>query len=74
VLNTGSSIPEAELEKIFEPFYRLEKSRNRNTGGSGLGLYIVKQILDIHSFPYRLSNEENGVLFTIHFPLPEQND
>jgi two-component system, OmpR family, sensor histidine kinase VanS len=74
VLNTGASIPEAELQKVFEPFYRLEKSRNRNTGGSGLGLYIVKQILDIHSFPYQLTNEENGVLFTIHFPFPEQNE
>lgn len=74
VLNTGTFIPDSELQKIFDPFYRLEKSRNRSTGGSGLGLYIVKQILDIHSLSYHLTNEENGVLFTICFPVPEKKN
>ncbi len=72
VLNTGTSIPKSELDKTFEPFYRLEKSRNRGTGGSGLGLYIVKKILEVHSFPYQLVNEKKGVLFTIQFPANEQ--
>ncbi|PGS62274.1 HAMP domain-containing sensor histidine kinase, partial [Bacillus thuringiensis] len=44
VINTGVEIKEENIQHIFEPFYRIEKSRNRNTGGSGLGLYIVKQI------------------------------
>lgn len=74
VLNTGTLIPATELKKIFDPFYRLEKSRNRSTGGSGLGLFIVKQILEIHSFPYQLTNEENGVLFTIYFPILKKMD
>ncbi|MGA8941919.1 MAG: HAMP domain-containing sensor histidine kinase [Thermoactinomyces sp.] len=72
VLNTGTSIPEPELDKIFEPFYRLEKSRNRSTGGSGLGLFIVKKILETHAFPYQLTNTRNGVLFTIDFPADSQ--
>ena len=48
VENIGDNINEEEIKKIFDPFYRLEKSRNRKTGGSGLGLYIVKSILDKH--------------------------
>lgn len=72
VFNTGTSIPESELDKTFEPFYRLEKSRNRSTGGSGLGLFIVKKILEIHSFSYQLANAKNGVLFTIDFPVSGQ--
>jgi len=54
-------------ELIFEPFYRLEKSRNRNTGGSGLGLYIVKKILELNNVDYSLKNVDQGVLFTIIF-------
>ncbi|MEH7449892.1 sensor histidine kinase, partial [Bacillus toyonensis] len=42
VINTGVKIKEEDIQHIFKPFYRIEKSRNRNTGGSGLGLYIVK--------------------------------
>jgi len=67
VLNTGASIPSDLLSEIFEPFQRIEKSRNRNTGGSGLGLYIVKQILDIHHIEYNISNTEKGVLFQMKF-------
>jgi len=51
VLNTGAYIDEEKITKVFEPFYRLEKSRNRNTGGSGLGLYIVKKILELKKQP-----------------------
>ena len=45
VENTGVHIAEEDLERIFTPFYRVDKSRNRNSGGSGLGLYITKTIL-----------------------------
>ncbi|RZA28755.1 MAG: HAMP domain-containing histidine kinase, partial [Lysobacteraceae bacterium] len=44
VLDTGAGIPEDMLEAVFEPFYRLESSRNRETGGSGLGLAIARQL------------------------------
>lgn len=74
VCNTGTHIEEKEIERLFQAFTRLEKSRNRNTGGSGLGLFIVKRILEVHRFPYQLSNSEEGVLFTIHFPASAQLD
>lgn len=68
VLNTGVNIDEESLPQLFEPFFRLEKSRNRNTGGSGLGLYIVKQVLDLHGFSYEIGNTPDGVLFSMKFP------
>lgn len=46
--NTGVHISDCEIPKLFKAFYRVEQSRNRQTGGSGLGLYIVKAILDRH--------------------------
>jgi two-component system sensor histidine kinase VanS len=68
VLNCGGKIEDENVAKLFEPFYRVEKSRNRNTGGSGLGLYIVKQVLDLHEVQYELKNTSEGVLFTMLFP------
>lgn len=67
VTNTGTSIPEEDLPVLFTPFYRVEKSRNKSTGGSGLGLYLVKTILELHGFQYRLNNTETGVIFTVEF-------
>lgn len=67
VENSGSHIPEEALPHVFEAFYRAESSRNRRTGGSGLGLYIVKMILDRHGAHYALENTENGVRFTLRF-------
>ena len=64
VENTGVHIAEADLERIFTPFYRVDKSRNRNSGGSGLGLYITKTILDHHGIQHSMVNTENGVKFT----------
>ena len=65
VENKGAQIEEGEILKVWEPFYRTDKSRSRDTGGSGLGLYIVKTILDLHGFSYNLANSENGVKFTM---------
>lgn len=65
VINTGAHIEKKDLDKIFEPFYRVEKSRNRKTGGSGLGLHIVKKILEVHGYDYNIGNIENDVRFTI---------
>ena len=64
VENTGIHIAEEDLKQIFTPFYRVDKSRNRNSGGSGLGLYITKTILDHHEIIYNMVNTENGVKFT----------
>lgn len=64
VTNTGTSIPEEDLPVLFTPFYRVEKSRNKATGGSGLGLYITKTILDYHKIVCNIANTENAVKFT----------
>ena len=69
VTNTGTSIPEEDLPVLFTPFYRVEKSRNKSTGGSGLGLYLVKTILELHGFQYRVENTETGVAFTVEFAV-----
>jgi len=68
VKNKGA-ITEAGLTHVFEPFYRLEKSRSRHSGGSGLGLFIVKSILELHQFEYKLANDQEFVVFTVEFPL-----
>ena len=67
VRNNGVSIDSADLEKIFEPFYRVDRSHNRNTGGSGLGLYIVKTILERHGFSFRMNSTDDEVCFTAIF-------
>lgn len=64
VTNTDTSIPEEDLPMLFTPFYRVEKSRNKATGGSGLGLYITKTILDYHKIICNIANTENAVKFT----------
>lgn len=66
VENTGVKIPEMDMPQMFTPFYRADKSRSRITGGSGLGLYIVKTILDLHGMKYGIKNIESGVIFCIY--------
>lgn len=65
--NTNVHIPEEALPKLFEAFYRVDQSRNRQTGGSGLGLYIVKTILDLHDAEIRVKNTFRGVCVSVHF-------
>lgn len=66
--NTGTFILEDDLSHLFTPFYRTDKSRNKATGGSGLGLYIVKTILDLHGMAYCIKNTQNGVAFFLYLP------
>lgn len=65
--NTGVHLDREAISQIFQPFYRADKSRSRDTGGSGLGLYIVKAILELHEFEYRFENTQRGMNFTILF-------
>ncbi|MCG2841687.1 ATP-binding protein [Sandaracinobacter sp. RS1-74] len=58
----GPGIPEAELERVFEPFYRLERSRSRETGGTGLGLSVVRSIARAHGGDVELMNRRQGGL------------
>ena len=67
VENTDARIEEEDLKNIFMPFYRVEQSRSRNSGGSGLGLYITKTILDHHGISYKMENTEKGVRFAAAF-------
>ena len=67
VENTGARIPEEALPHLFEAFYRTENSRNRSTGGSGLGLYLVKMILDRHGAECAIENTQDGVKVTAQF-------
>ena len=63
VETTGVHVAGEDLDRIFAPFYRVDKSRNRNSGGSGLGLYITKTILDHHGIQHSMVNTEDGVRF-----------
>lgn len=65
VEDRGSGISEAELSKVFEPFYRTEQSRNRATGGSGLGLSVVRDIIQSHEGEIQLTNRQSGGLRVI---------
>jgi signal transduction histidine kinase len=56
VMDDGPGIPEEELERVFEPFYRLESSRNRDTGGTGLGLSIARDVAQAHGGSLILRN------------------
>jgi signal transduction histidine kinase len=62
VADEGPGIPEAELEAVFTPFRRLEASRNRETGGTGLGLTIARNILRGHGGDVVLKNLPKGGL------------
>jgi len=58
----GPGIPEAELPRVFQPFYRVEDSRNRDTGGTGLGLAIAQSIVQAHGGELTLANRAGGGL------------
>ena len=64
VENTGVHIPEDSKHKLFDAFYRVEQSRSRKTGGSGLGLYIVQEILRQHGSVCTVCNTQSGVKFS----------
>jgi two-component system sensor histidine kinase SenX3 len=75
VSDQGIGIPEKDLERIFERFYRVDPARSRLTGGTGLGLSIVKHIATNHGGDVSVwSVEGAGSTFTIRFPLVNINN
>jgi signal transduction histidine kinase len=65
----GPGIPEDEIQRVFEPFYRADKSRNRDTGGVGLGLAVTSDIIKAHAGEITLSNiEPHGLRVTLKIP------
>lgn len=70
VSDSGPGVPAGELDKIFEPFYRIDDARGRSTGGVGLGLAITDQAIRLHGGSVRASNlAEGGLLVEIRVPL-----
>lgn len=67
VFNTGKQIPEADIDKVWIKFYKVDKARTREYGGSGIGLSIVKAIMASHNKECGVLNRENGVEFWCEF-------
>jgi len=69
VRDEGPGVPEDQLERVFEPFYRIESSRNRDTGGSGLGLSIARDVVQAHGGSLALKNlPVRGLEATVTLP------
>jgi two-component system phosphate regulon sensor histidine kinase PhoR len=72
VSDQGPGIPEEDLSRVFERFYRVDRSRARDPGGTGLGLAIVKHLVELHGGNVRAENRpEGGAKFTIALPAAE---
>jgi len=70
IKDTGIGIPQESIDKIFNRFYRVDKTRSRDTGGTGLGLSIVKQTISMHHGSIRCKSElDKGTRFIIRIPL-----
>lgn len=70
IVDEGIGIPEKDIPYIFDRFYRVESSRDRIRGGSGIGLTIVKRVIDAHKGMIKVTSTENvGTTFTITLPL-----
>ena len=63
VFNTGDAIPEENITHIWDKFYKVDKARTREYGGTGIGLSIVKAVMDSFHQKYGVNNRENGVEF-----------
>ncbi len=63
VFNTGKPIPQEDIENIWNKFYKVDKARTREYGGSGIGLSIVKAIMESHHQSFGVKNYDNGVAF-----------
>ena len=65
----GPGVPETDLGRVFERFYRVDKSRTRDPGGTGLGLSIVRHLVELHGGRVNAANRaEGGAIFTISLP------
>jgi two-component system sensor histidine kinase CpxA len=71
VVDYGAGVPEQDLPHLFEPFYRVAKARERETGGAGIGLAIAEQAVKAHGgrMTARNGDDHNGLIVTITLPL-----
>ena len=69
-MDHGGGVPEAVLEQIFRPFYRVEEDRDRKTGGTGLGLSIAARSVRLHHGTINAENaEDGGLMVEIRLPI-----
>jgi signal transduction histidine kinase len=70
VADTGLGIPQRDIARIFERFYRVDRARSRETGGTGLGLAIVKHVAENHGADVQVSSElGRGTTLEVSFPV-----
>jgi two-component system sensor histidine kinase CpxA len=69
IRDRGPGVPEADLTRIFEPFYRVAESRDRDSGGEGIGLAITAQVMKAHGGSASASNNRSGG-FEVQLNLP----
>jgi two-component system sensor histidine kinase CpxA len=70
VRDHGIGVPDQHLEEIFRPFFRVAESRDRKSGGTGIGLAIAKQAMVTHGGDIKAENMENGgLLVTMNLPI-----
>jgi two-component system sensor histidine kinase CpxA len=70
VRDHGTGVPEEYLEQIFKPFFRVAESRDRDSGGTGIGLAITKQAVLMHGGSIEARNaKKGGLVIEIHLPL-----
>jgi signal transduction histidine kinase len=72
VYNEGNPIPEEELEKVWIKFYKVDKARTREYGGSGIGLSIVAATMKLHQQDYGVYNKDHGVVFYFELEAAKQ--
>ena len=70
VFNTGKTIPEEDLTRIWGRFYKVDSSRNRQDGGTGIGLALVKAIMNNYQNEYGVNNKKDGVEFYFDVDIP----
>ena len=73
VFNTGETLSEENLERIWKRFYKVDSSRNRADGGTGIGLSLVKAIMNNYKSNYGVENKNNGIEFYFEIPKKEKN-
>lgn len=72
VANNGQPIPQESLSHLFDRFYRVEDSRNKETGGTGLGLAIAKSMVKLHGGTISVTSDDERTAFIINFPISKQ--
>ena len=74
VRDAGPGIPPADRERVFDRFYRVDKARSRDRGGSGLGLSVASALVRAHGGTIELTGEPGSTVFTVSLPLRDEED